>query len=155
MLHGKHAEHPAVKNRDGRKGTPRYRYGNIVGMKFGRLTVMSELPDNRVSCRCDCGNAVEVSRPSLIRKDGQGVKSCGCLRLDHVKNMEHSIRKSYRNSKSGVVGVSWNKWVKKWYASIGYKGKQINLGYFKEMEDAVNARKEAEEKYYAIAKSEI
>ncbi|KYC94351.1 hypothetical protein B4102_0211 [Heyndrickxia sporothermodurans] len=36
----------------------------------------------------------------------------------------------------------------KWKAYIGFKGKQINLGHFDDLQDAIAARKEAEDKYF-------
>lgn len=49
---------------------------------------------------------------------------------------------------SGVTGVSFNKKRDKWEAYIGIDNKRINLGRFNDFEDAVSARKEAEEKYF-------
>lgn len=45
-------------------------------------------------------------------------------------------------------GVSFNKKSYKWEAYIGIDNKRINLGKFNDFEDAVSARKEAEEKYF-------
>lgn len=49
---------------------------------------------------------------------------------------------------SGVTGVTWFKRDSKWMAQIIVDGKHIHLGYYEKFEDAVKARKEAEEKYY-------
>lgn len=51
-------------------------------------------------------------------------------------------------NKSGIRGVCWHKHKCKWRASIGFKGKSIELGYFDNIEDAAAARKQAEEKYF-------
>lgn len=53
-----------------------------------------------------------------------------------------------KNNTSGVTGVSWHKGIQKWTAYIGYNKKLIRLGSFDSFEDAVKARKEAEEKYF-------
>lgn len=53
-----------------------------------------------------------------------------------------------KNNKSGVTGVSWNKKRNKWEAFITVNYKKINLGYFEELNDAINARKTAETKYF-------
>ena len=53
-----------------------------------------------------------------------------------------------KNNTSGYAGVSWNKARSKWEAHIKVKGKKINLGLYCDIEDAVTARKEAEEKYF-------
>jgi HNH endonuclease len=46
---------------------------------------------------------------------------------------------AYRNSKSGVKGVSWNKLARKWNSAIQVDGKQIHLGRFEKIEDALAA----------------
>jgi hypothetical protein len=56
---------------------------NIVGEKYGRLTVLEEvtLPGGRSSwkCKCDCGNTTVVK---LDKLRGGKTKSCGCLNLE-------------------------------------------------------------------------
>ena len=59
--------------------------------------------------------------------------------------MNHKISK--RNT-SGVTGVDWSKTRNLWRARIHFKRKEILLGYYTNFDDAVKARKEAEEKYY-------
>ena len=49
-----------------------------------------------------------------------------------------------QNNKSGVTGVRWNKEAQKWVAYIMRK----HLGTFNRFEDAVKARKKAEQKYF-------
>lgn len=52
------------------------------------------------------------------------------------------------HNKSGKVGVSYNNAMNKWVASIKTNGKSIHLGYYTEINDAIKARVEAEEKYF-------
>lgn len=52
------------------------------------------------------------------------------------------------NNTSGETGVYWHKNRNKWEALIGYNEKIIYLGMFDNKKDAINARKEAEIKYY-------
>ena len=52
------------------------------------------------------------------------------------------------DNKSGVVGVMWNKRNNNWYVQIGMNGRNKYLGSFVNFDDAVRARKEAEEKYF-------
>ena len=49
-----------------------------------------------------------------------------------------------KNNESGVTGVRWNKEAQKWIAYIMRK----HLGTFNSFEDAVKARKRAEQKYF-------
>lgn len=55
-------------------------------------------------------------------------------------------RKKISTNQSGYTGVIRRK--NRWIAQIYYKSKNIYLGSFKNKEDAIIARKEAEEKYY-------
>jgi hypothetical protein len=53
-----------------------------------------------------------------------------------------------KNNTSGVKGVSWDNGRSRWIAGIGVNYKQIRLGYFKNIKDAIKAREEAEIKYF-------
>lgn len=52
------------------------------------------------------------------------------------------------NNKSGKTGVCWNKQNQSWMAYISLKRQQIFLGYYKDKDKAIQAREEAEEKYF-------
>ena len=54
------------------------------------------------------------------------------------------------NNTSGIKGVSWCKEKNKWQVKITVNYKQIHLGFFDEdkLQDAINARKNAEKKYF-------
>ena len=57
-------------------------------------------------------------------------------------------RRVMERSASGYPGVNWHKATGKWYARIGVGGKRVDLGCYSKLEDAVNAKKEAEKKYF-------
>jgi len=82
------------------------------------------------------------------REDGSGTENDNRkanLRIcEHYKNC--SNRLSGKNT-SGVIGVNWSS-TNKWKSSISVNRNTITLGYFENFEDAVKARKEAEEKYF-------
>lgn len=55
---------------------------DVIGIKFGRLTVLEEAGKDRygnrlVRCVCDCGNDI-ICRPSNL--NSERTKSCGCAR---------------------------------------------------------------------------
>ena len=58
---------------------------NIVGCKFGKLTVISFAGYNQnrkrkeeiYICKCDCGNTTIANKKALLKGEK---KSCGCLR---------------------------------------------------------------------------
>lgn len=53
-----------------------------------------------------------------------------------------------KNNKSGYTGVLWIEKVHKWRAQIRKDGKNIYLGSYEKIEDAIKARREAEEKMF-------
>ena len=57
-------------------------------------------------------------------------------------------RRLATNNSSGVTGVYLNKSTKKWESYIKAKGDRICIGRFTNIDDAIKARKEAEEKYF-------
>ena len=52
------------------------------------------------------------------------------------------------NNGTGHKGVRWNKINNNWNAGIGFHGKTIYLGSYKNIEDAIASRLNAEEKYF-------
>lgn len=56
--------------------------------------------------------------------------------------------KVYKNSKTGIKGVSLHSATGKWHAVIQVNKKSIYLGRFTEIDDAVEAYRQASEKYF-------
>lgn len=116
-------------------------------------------------CRCICGREKNVWGFNL--QHGRSA-SCGCRRTENENDEQKLGRdigralvtsitgrglspcymkeESNKNSKSGVRGVCPHKG--RWRATITVKRKQINLGIHEKIEDAIAARKAAEEKYH-------
>lgn len=57
-------------------------------------------------------------------------------------------RKRQSNNTSGITGVRYRKENGIWIARIKIHGKEISLGTYTNKEDAIKARKEAEQKYF-------
>lgn len=69
------------------------------------------------------------------------------LRLaTHEQNMKNCKR--YITNKSGVKGVYYSPKEKKWKVDIHVNKKAIHLGTYKDKNEAIKVRKEAEVKYY-------
>lgn len=71
------------KNKGGRRGMP-MRYFVEPGLRFGRLTVVAEMPHTKprkIACICECGEPKIIDIYSLV--DGR-TRSCGCLRRELV-----------------------------------------------------------------------
>lgn len=125
-------------------------------------------------CKCDCGKKSFVKSTNL--RSGH-TKSCGCLHEEVTsKRMSKTLKtkgyhnkltearkgitlvegtdlskltkKKQSNNTSGQTGVYWEKRRKRWQSEIMIKGKKIYLGRYADKQDAINARLEAEEKYF-------
>ncbi len=86
------------------------------------------------------------------------------LVVDHINGVEYDNRKNnlriatqqqncfnskmLKNNTSGYKGVSFVNHCKKWRAYIEYDKKRYNLGLFKNIDDAIKARIDAEIKYF-------
>jgi len=69
------------------------------------------------------------------------------LRLVTPSENQHN-RKRTTQSSSGFLGVSWFAPKKKWRAYIKANGKRYHLGWFSDVNSAVQARKAAERLYH-------
>lgn len=87
----------------------------------------------------------DVDHINRIRNDNriENLRLCTDGTLQNSQNRSLNV-----NNKSGVKGVYWNKNANKWHTRIGVNGKRINIGYYENIEDAKNARKEADKKYH-------
>lgn len=147
-----------------------YNFRDLTNKRFGMLTaikVVGKTENNGYlwKCKCDCGNYKDVPLSGLI--SGR-VVSCGCYHKEELKKNIGKVFKSFKDknlvdntnisylkldkpiksNKSGVTGVSFNNRDGLWIANITFKKKRYYLGSFKNKEDAIKARKEAEEKYF-------
>lgn len=139
---------------------------DLTGQQFGKLTVLAPAENigNRTAwrCRCGCGRETVVITRDL--RCGRRT-SCGCDKplvdpspgeygrasLTYVDGtcVEMIRAGTVRcNNTSGVPGVEWWKRKRRWRASICFKGKRRYLGSYERFDDAVQARKQAEEELY-------
>lgn len=84
----------------------------------------------------------EVDHINHVRSDNRIENLRLVKRQQNNQNM--SLR---RNSTSGYIGVTWDKQTNKWRSVIHVNGKNIHLGRFSNLEDAVEARRAAEVEY--------
>lgn len=68
---------------------------------------------------------------------------CNLRNVSHLMNMRNQKIRS--NNTSGHSGVMWKKINKKWEVTIGNKNSKKYIGLFTNKEDAIAARKKAEE----------
>ena len=147
------------------------RAADLTGKRYGRLEVLYRDPGKAEVywvCRCDCGNITSVRSTSLTK----GTRSCGCIQrevaavrggstisensrdqveLNRALNTNIQVIKTKtppKNNKSGVKGVSWCAERGLWEAYIQIHGKRKYLGRYGKFDEAVKARKAAEELYF-------
>lgn len=102
-----------------------YMHGEIL--KHHGLWALGKQVDHSNDCGLD--NRLENLRPATAaqNQDNQGKR---------------------RDNRSGCPGVYWDKQHKKWRTRIKVEGRDIHLGYFDELQDAIDARHAAEIKYF-------
>ena len=99
------------------------------------------------------------------RLRGGHTKSCGCLKADGGVHLTYidgtspemlaAAKIARKNNTSGVPGVDWVASKQLWRAAICFKGKRRYLGGYRKFEDAVKARKRAEEELHDSFLQEI
>lgn len=65
-----------------------------------------------------------------------------------VTNSQNQMNSRNRQNTSGHKGISWHIRKRKWIAYIGYNNRIVYLGIFDDINDAISARKNAEQKYF-------
>lgn len=146
---------------------------DLTGHRFGMLEVLHRDHERHGywGCRCDCGRYTSVRGTSLTKRK-ISTQSCGCIqRAFAVKQGTRSIGKNAekqitinkvlktniqviktktppKNNKSGSKGVRWDESRQRWEAYIQVHGKRKYLGRYIAKEDAIAARREAEELYF-------
>lgn len=134
---------------------------DLRGRRFGRLLVIEECAERKRrsvmwKCQCEyCGSYKELSTAELIQPTLDG---CGCKRKKHIKEVNKlyqgtSIRqiteeKNRKNNTSGAKGVYKHKKNGTYIAYITLQRKQYYLGSYMTLEEAKQARKQAEEEMY-------
>lgn len=151
----------------------------MIGQRFGRLTVLSESPKKGyVTCKCDCGNVCQVYKYSLT-KSKNPTSSCGCrsrevarvtggnnIRQNSARRLNMIAKygtnldiiantKPSRRNKSGRKGVWHDEAHGVYQAYISFRHKKYHLGTFRNFNDAVAARQEAEDRIFAPFLAEI
>lgn len=97
------------------------RSANLIGERFGMLTVLERAESNGVSrwlCQCDCGNTKVVFGANL--KNGR-TRSCGCTKVVHGEATTKLYAIHGRMIRSGIC-EEWRDYVKfrDWAMANGY-----------------------------------
>jgi hypothetical protein len=73
-------------------------------------------------------------------------RACNLREATHAENMWN--KRLYKNNKSGVKGVFWDKKVGKWRVRIKRSGQQIAAGYYKDIAEATQAVAKLREQFH-------
>lgn len=139
---------------------------DITGKTFFELTAVEYIKPDYWKWRCSCGKET-CARPSLV-KAGR-ITSCGhVLKETAREKVENNVFRHFdgtsipiiknitdgklrKTNATGVTGVSIRRYKAyiMYRAQICVRGQTIGLGEFKTLEDAAQARKAAEEKYFS------
>ena len=141
---------------------------NLIGRRFGKLEVIGR-SDKRGSrgartvplweCRCECGAICYKATDTLTNpelsmcNDCVGKYATAKMRekagfVDGTQISKITSTKLISTNTSGCRGVYFDKNTGKWRARLKFKGKLMNFGSYTNFEDAVKARKEAEQLIY-------
>ncbi|MGL5434542.1 MAG: hypothetical protein ACRDBO_03975 [Lachnospiraceae bacterium] len=137
------------------------RSAELEGRWFGRLFVQEKLEERTLKgrvlwrCQCRCGNMVNVTSTSLISI--KGTKSCGCLKDEVFRSAPAIINgtcpykfinpKPTVKNKTGFLGVSL-KSDGTYLATMTFQKQLVLSQSFNCIEDAAEARRRCEKKYY-------
>ncbi|WP_334263562.1 hypothetical protein [Lactiplantibacillus plantarum] len=122
------------KNWEKEYGHPRGIYKDYRGKKIGNFLIIDYVPENHE----------RVLVKNLITNEFQE-RNLYQIVNGRLTGIPSSI--ANRESHEGV-GTSFNKSLNKWRAYIRINGKTKHLGYFLTREEAIAARKTAEQKYF-------
>lgn len=123
-------------------GTQAFTATNAFGYRIGRISGKTYLA-HRIIWKMMTGiEAVEIDHINGDRSDN---------RFENLRSVNH--QQNCRNlrlragNRSGTMGVFWNASRKRWSARIWHNGRPAFLGDFIEKDDAIAARKAAENRY--------
>ena len=141
---------------------------NLIGRRFGKLEVIGR-SDKRGSrgartvplweCRCECGAICYKATDTLTNPEISMCNDCvgkyatekARAKAEFVDGTQISritSDKIIATNTSGARGVYWDRRSGKWRARLRFKGKIYNFGSYVNFDDAVKARKEAEQLIY-------
>lgn len=141
---------------------------DLTGKVFGKLEVLGR-SDKRNSrgkrttpmweCRCECGAITYKATDTLTNPDISMCIECAGKYAAEIARQSAGFVDGTQITKivemkptaantSGVRGVYFEKRSNKWRARLTFKGKIMSFGSFPKFEDAVEARRKAEQIYF-------
>ena len=130
----------AFSRKNGKKFGSRMPRGYLVGKIRGKTYYLHRLAWLYVYGRWPQN---EIDHINGIKDDN---RICNLREASRSQNLVN--KGPQRNNKNGLKGVHWNVRQRKWKVSLSFNKRRINLGSFKNLEDAVEAYKIAAVQYH-------
>ena len=133
-------QHPAypsldnMKQRCYNKNDPKYKYYGAKGVSICDEWLNSYESFFKFVDETGYKKGLTIDRIDV----NKGYSPDNCRWIKQSKQQEN--RHIQKNNTSGECGVSFQKNISKWFSYIWLKGKRINCGYYKTIEQAKNAR---------------
>jgi hypothetical protein len=103
---------------------------DLSGIKFGRLTVLSESLNRKFKssrnwiCKCDCGKEAIVT---TARLNSGKTKSCGCLNVESNTDHGHASGGKISSEYKSWAGMKYRCYDPKYYQFKNYGGRGIKV----------------------------
>ena len=113
-------------------------------LQYGQTTIKGSVPAKTVRMhRMLIPEAIQIDH---INHNGLDNRRCN---LRACNNRENNCNKNFQmNPKSGHTGIRYNEKASSYYVRIMVHKKEISLGHYKTIEEALEARKQGEIKYF-------
>lgn len=136
-----------IRKKNGRASNSKTGAGHMVTWAFGRALYV-----HRIAFAITNGRwpENEIDHINGIKTDNRISNLREAMHSENMRNVS-----AHKRSKTGILGVNFHKASSKFMARIKINGATIYLGLFKTIEDARNARENAELKYHGRFASHI
>lgn len=113
-------------------------------LQYGQASTNGKLPTKTIRIhRLLMPDAKQIDH---INHNGLDNRRCNLRACD---NRENNCNKNFSfNPKSGYTGIRYNEKVGSYYVRIMVHKKEISLGHYKSLEEALEARKQGELRYF-------
>lgn len=130
-----------MKNRCHNPNSERYKDYGARGIK-----VSDEWRNNFAQFYNDMGERPSPDYTVERIDNNKGYSKDNCRWATYTEQARN--RRIQSNNSTGFSGIQWNNEIAKYTADIGINNNRIYLGAYSDLEEAIQARKEAENKYW-------
>ena len=114
------------------------------GLQYGQTTIKRNNSTKTIRIhRMLMPGAIQIDH---VNHNGLDNRRCNLRACDNRQN--NCNKKFQRNPKSGYTGIRYNEKVGSYYVRIMVHKKEISLGHYKTLEEALEARRQGEIQYF-------